>query len=47
MDDEEASYATIGEPLYRVEAGNIEYRYDYNSTQENRAKIQTIFADWF
>ena len=27
MDDEEASYCTIGEPLYRVEAGNIEYRY--------------------
>ena len=27
MDDEEVSYASIGEPLYRVEAGNIEYRY--------------------
>ena len=27
MDDEEVSYCTIGEPLYRVEAGNIEYRY--------------------
>ena len=26
MDDEEVSYASIGEPLYRVEAGNIEYR---------------------
>jgi len=26
MDDEEASYAAIGEPLYRVEYGNIEYR---------------------
>ena len=26
MDDEEASYASVGEPLYRVEAGNIEYR---------------------
>jgi hypothetical protein len=31
MDDEEVSYATIGEPLYRVEAGNIEYRYLYNN----------------
>ena len=28
MDDEEASYAAIGEPLYRVEYGNIEYRWD-------------------
>ena len=27
MDDEEVSYASIGEPLYRVEAGNIKYRY--------------------
>ena len=26
MDDEEASYASVGEPLYRVEAGNYEYR---------------------
>lgn len=26
LDDEEASYATLGEPLYRVETGNYEYR---------------------
>ena len=31
MDDEEVSYASIGEPLYRVEAGNIEYRYTIGS----------------
>ena len=31
MDDEEVSYASIGEPLYRVEAGNIEYRYTMGS----------------
>jgi hypothetical protein len=26
MDDEESSYAVLGEPLYRVETGNYEYR---------------------
>ena len=27
MDDEDVSYASLGEPLYRVETGNYEYRY--------------------
>lgn len=27
MDDEEYSFASIQEPLYRVETGNYEYRY--------------------
>ena len=27
MDDEEYSYASLQEPLYRVETGNYEYRY--------------------
>lgn len=27
LDDEEASYAALQEPLYRVETGNYEYRY--------------------
>ena len=27
MDDEEYAYAALGEPLYRVETGNYEYRY--------------------
>ena len=27
MDDEDVSYAALGEPLYRVETGNYEYRY--------------------
>jgi hypothetical protein len=31
MDDEESSYAVLGEPLYRVETGNYEYRYDAGS----------------
>ena len=26
MDDEDVSYASLGEPLYRVETGNYEYR---------------------
>jgi hypothetical protein len=26
MDGEESSYAVLGEPLYRVETGNYEYR---------------------
>jgi hypothetical protein len=26
MDDEESSYASFQEPLYRVETGNYEYR---------------------
>lgn len=26
MDDEEVSYASLQEPLYRVETGNYEYR---------------------
>ena len=26
MDDEDVSYAAVGEPLYRVETGNYEYR---------------------
>jgi hypothetical protein len=28
MDDEEYSYAALQEPLYRVETGNYEYRYN-------------------
>ena len=27
MDDEDVSYASLGEPLYRVETGNYEYRF--------------------
>lgn len=30
MDDEEYSYAALQEPLYRVETGNYEYRYETN-----------------
>jgi len=26
MDHEDVSYASLGEPLYRVETGNYEYR---------------------
>jgi hypothetical protein len=28
MDDEEYSYAAFDEPLYRVETGNYEYRFE-------------------
>lgn len=28
MDDEEYSYSALQEPLYRVETGNYEYRYE-------------------
>jgi hypothetical protein len=30
MDDEECSYASLQEPLYRVETGNYEYRFVLN-----------------
>jgi hypothetical protein len=28
MDDEESNYAAFEEPLYRVETGNYEYRFE-------------------
>ena len=31
MDDEEYSYASMQEPLYRVETGNYEYRFESTS----------------
>lgn len=34
MDDEEYSYASIQEPLYRVETGNYEYRYEDNFNRD-------------
>ena len=42
MDDEEVSYCTIGEPLYRVEAGNIEYRYVIFFGNTTIAKSQKV-----
>ena len=45
MDDEEASYATIGEPLYRVEAGNIEYRLVLKCRSKARKKFASLRSD--
>lgn len=45
MDDEEASYCTIGEPLYRVEAGNIEYRLVLKCRSKARQKFAALRSD--
>jgi len=45
MDDEEASYATIGEPLYRVEYGNIEYRLVLKCRARARKQFANIRSD--
>ena len=42
MDDEEYSYASIGEPLYRVETGNYEYRLVLRCRQEARARFAKL-----
>ena len=44
MDDEEYSYAWIGEPLYRVETGNYEYRLVMRCRQEARARFAKLRA---
>ncbi len=42
MDDEECSYVALQEPLYRVETGNYEYRYVFNSLFLFRIKKRFI-----
>lgn len=45
LDDEENSYASLQEPLYRVETGNYEYRLVLRCRQEARAKFAKLRAD--
>lgn len=45
MDDEEQSYSSIQEPLYRVETGNYEYRLVLRCRQEARAKFAKLRTD--
>ncbi|XP_072044121.1 PRKCA-binding protein-like isoform X3 [Amphiura filiformis] len=45
MDDEEYAYATLGEPLYRVETGNYEYRLILRCRQEARARFAKLRSD--
>lgn len=45
MDDEEYSYASLQEPLYRVETGNYEYRLILRCRQEARARFAKMRSD--
>lgn len=45
MDDEEQTYSSIQEPLYRVETGNYEYRLILRCRQEARAKFAKLRND--
>jgi PRKCA-binding protein len=45
MDDEEQSYSSIQEPLYRVETGNYEYRLILRCRQEARSKFAKLRND--
>lgn len=45
MDDEEQSFSSIQEPLYRVETGNYEYRLILRCRQEARVKFAKLRTD--
>lgn len=45
MDDEEQSYSSIQEPLYRVETGNYEYRLVLRCRQDARSKFARLRND--
>ena len=45
LDDEEQSYATLQEPLYRVETGNYEYRLVLRCRQDARSKFAKLRSD--
>lgn len=45
MDDEEHSYASLQEPIYRVETGNYEYRLILRCRQEARSKFAGLRSD--
>ena len=45
LDDEEQSYVSLQEPLYRVETGNYEYRLVLRCRQEARARFAKLRSD--
>ncbi|XP_076460143.1 PRKCA-binding protein-like isoform X2 [Babylonia areolata] len=45
LDDEEYTYATLQEPLYRVETGNYEYRLILRCRQEARTRFAKMRSD--
>nr|CAG4638455.1 EOG090X06GA [Cyclestheria hislopi] len=45
MDDEEQSYHSLQEPLYRVETGNYEYRLVLRCRQDARARFASLRSD--
>ncbi|XP_021967045.1 PRKCA-binding protein isoform X2 [Folsomia candida] len=45
LDDEEFNYASVQEPLYRVETGNYEYRLILRCRQEARMKFAQLRSD--
>ncbi|XP_070579307.1 PRKCA-binding protein-like isoform X2 [Ptychodera flava] len=45
MDDEEYAYAALGEPLYRVETGNYEYRLVLRCRQDARQRFAKMRSD--
>ena len=45
MDDEESSYAVLGEPLYRVETGNYEYRLVLRCRSDARQRFARLRSD--
>ncbi|CAG5122368.1 unnamed protein product [Candidula unifasciata] len=45
MDDEEYSYASLQEPLYRVETGNYEYRLVLRCRQDARTRFAKMRSD--
>lgn len=46
MDDEEYSFASIQEPLYRVETGNYEYRYTFCLLCKKLSNYLYFFSDF-
>ena len=45
MEDEEAFFSAIREPLYRVEAGNLEYRHAVRLRQMARTNFASLRYD--
>merc|ERR1719219_1462065 len=45
MDDEEYSYQALGEPLYRVETGNYEYRLVLRCRADARKRFAALRSD--
>merc|ERR1719356_886458 len=45
LDDEDAAYLALGEPLYRVETGNYEYRLVLRCRAEAKQKFARLRSD--